>query len=356
MHLLIKVSFKRAILKLNLFALALLFIGTHLMAQTDEQPKSVLKKKHKEFSSWKYGMFLHFNLATYTGREWTNGHEDPLLFNPAKLDCNQWMSAIKAAGMNYAVLTVKHTEAYPLWDSKYTDHDITAFKNYKDGKGDIVREYVNACRENKIKVGLYYCLPGDFGVDKVWSNPLQNGQKDYHGLPFEAEGDFAGFIEKQVTELLTNYGSIDLIWFDQYSNKYTGKDWLRLKTLVHKLQPMCIVVANNSKSYKESDIIGYEYRYLMQVSPDKALPQIGNKDVAELCDNLDDNGWFWHAGEKKMKSAKTVAEMLKLCQSRKTNLLLDVPPSPDGLIEQVYIDRLVEIRKLTFGKSQISSS
>jgi len=320
------------------------------VAQTYEQPDSVLKKKHMEFSSWKYGMFLHFNLATYTGREWTNGHEDPLLFNPAKLDCNQWMSAIKAAGMNYAVLTVKHTEAYPLWDSNYTDHDITAFKNYKNGKGDIVREYVDACRKNKIKVGLYYCLPGDFGVDKAWSNPLKDGQKDYHGLPFEAEEDFSVFIEKQVTELLTNYGPIDLLWFDQYYNKYTGKDWLRLKALVHKLQPMCIVLANNSRSYKESDILGYEYPYMMQVSPDKALPPIGNKDVAEVCEKLDDRGWFWHAGEKKMKSAKTVADMLNLCQSRKSNLLLDIAPSQEGLIEQVYIDRLVEIRKLTLGK------
>ena len=110
------------------------------------------------------------------------------------------------------------------------------------------------------------------------------------------------------------------------------------------------MLANNSKSYKESDIIGYEYPYLMQVSPNEALPPIGNKDVAELCDNLDDNGWFWHAGEKKMKSTKAVADMFKLCQSRKTNLLLDVAPSQEGLIEQVYIDRLVEIRKLAFGK------
>ncbi len=350
MELFKKSSFKIAFIKLNLLTIALLIIGTQLVAQTYEQPDSVLKKKHMEFGSWKYGMFLHFNLATFTGKEWTNGHEDPMLFNPAKLDCNQWMSAIKAAGMNYAVLTVKHTEAYPLWDSKYTDHDITAFKNYKNGKGDIVREYVDACRKNNIKVGLYYCLPGDFGGDKAWSNALKEGQKDYHGLPFEAEGDFSGFIEKQVTELLTNYGPIDLLWFDQYHNKYTGKDWLKLKALVHKLQPMCIVVANNSKKYKESDIIGYEYPWLMQVSPDQALPPIGNKDVAEVCDNLDANGWFWHTGEKKMKSAKTAADMLNLCQSRKSNLLLDVAPSQEGLIEQEYIDRLVEIRKLTFGK------
>ena len=350
MQLFKRASFKIATIKLNILAIVLLSIGSQLIAQTYEQPKSVLNEKHKEFSSWKYGMFLHFNLSTYTGKEWSNGHEDPLLFNPTKLDCNQWMSAIKAAGMNYAVLTVKHTEAYPLWDSKYTDHDITAFKNYKNGNGDIVGEYVDACRKYKIKVGFYYCLPGDFGVDTEWSNPLKEGQKDYHGLPFEAEGNFSEFIEKQVTELLTNYGPIDLLWFDQYHNKYTGKDWLKLKALVHKLQPKCIVLANNSKSYEESDIIGYEYPYLLQVSPNEALPPIGNKDVAELCDNLDDNGWFWHAGEKKMKSAKAVADMLKLCQSRKTNLLLDVAPSQEGLIEQAYIDRLVEIRKLALGK------
>jgi len=294
-----------------------------------------------EFARWKYGMFIHFNMGTFVDKEWATGYEDPLLFNPTKLDCEQWVSVAKSAGMNYAVLTTKHTCGWCLWDSKYTTHDITAFKNYKGGKGDIVREFVDACRKKKIKACLYYCLPGDFS-----RNSLAPDQKDLHGLPPEAEGDFKGFIEKQVTELLTNYGPIDMFWFDQYSNKYTGKNWLQLKDLVHKLQPNCVVIANNSKDYNNTDVIGYEYPWLLKKNPENAVPPVGNINVSELCDCIDADGrWFWHTGEIKLQEAEKIGEMLKLCNSRNTNLLLNVSPDRNGLIDEVYIKRLMEISK-----------
>ena len=90
--------------------------------------------------------------------------------------------------MKYAVLTVKHTEGYPLWDSAHTTHDITAFKNFKDGKGDIVREFVDAFRKRGIKVGFYYCAPGDF--DNRFGNTLPEGKPSLHGMPPEAAGRF----------------------------------------------------------------------------------------------------------------------------------------------------------------------
>ena len=343
-----KTSFKTG--KYLKFKIVLLLIFCSIFSQiTKSQPSlqadSILKKKQTEFSKWKYGMFLHFNMATYIDREWATGYEDPLSFNPVRLDCNQWVDIIKAAGMNYAVLTVKHTGGWCLWDSKYTTHDITAFKNYKNGKGDIVREFVDACRKSNIKVGLYYCLPGDYSHS--FGNLLAPGQKDLHGLPPEAEEDFEGFIEKQVTELLTSYGPIDLIWFDQYSNKYTAKYWLQLKALVNKLQPNCIVIANNSDNYVDSDIIEYEYPYRKQADPLKALPAKGNKNVSEVCDCLDANGiWFWHTGKVTLQNAEKIADMLKLYNSRNTNLLLDVPPDRDGLIDQFYIKRLMEVKKI----------
>ena len=168
-----------------------------------------------------------------------------------------------------------------------------------------------------------------------------------HGLPPEAEGDFEGFIEKQVTELLTNYGPIDLLWFDQYSNPYTGTYWHQLKTLVNKLQPNCIVIANNADNYLDSDIIGYEYPYRKQATPDKAIPPVGNKNVAELCDCIDANGrWFWNTGEKKFQPADTLSRMISLCNTRQTNFLLDVPPGRDGLIGDLYLKHLKEIKKM----------
>jgi alpha-L-fucosidase len=326
----------------------LLFFVSQLVAQNSTQSNDLLRKKQQEFAKWKYGMFMHFNMGTYVDKEWATGYEDPLLFNPEKLDCGQWAKTIKAAGMNYAVLTVKHTGGWCLWDSKYTTHDISAFKNFRNGKADIVHEYVDACRKEKVKVGLYYCLPGDFSGS--FGNSLKPGQKDLHGLPPEAEGDFEGFIEKQITELLANYGPIDLMWFDQYSNKYTGQYWLQLKALIHKLQPNCIVLANNSDNYQNSDIIGYEYPYRMQVNPEKAVPPVGNVDISELCDCVDAGGrWFWHTGEIKLQDAGKIADMINLCNSRNTNYLLDVPPGRDGLIDDLYVKQLMEIKSKLSG-------
>ncbi len=321
--------------------LLLLFVNP---AAGQSQPDTGLIKKQQKFASWKYGIFLHFNMATYVNKEWATGYEDPLLFNPAKLDCWQWASVAKAAGMSYGVLTVKHTGGWCLWDSKYTTHDVTAFKNYKNGHGDIVREFVDAFRKQGLKVGLYYCMPGDYS--NGYGNVPENGRKDLHGLPPEAGDDYEGFIEKQVTELLTGYGAIDLLWFDQYENKYTFKYWLQLKALVHNLQPNCVVLANNADNYQVSDIVSYEYPYRKQATPDKALPPAGNKDIGELCDCIDANGlWFRHTGLPMLQKADTVSARIKLCNSRNTNYLLDVPPGKEGLIENVYIKRLMEIKK-----------
>jgi alpha-L-fucosidase len=323
----------------------LLLPKVHVIGQT--QSNAELIKKQETFAKWKYGMFLHFNMGTYVDREWATGYEDPFIFDPARLDCEQWATVIKSAGMNYAVLTVKHTGGWCLWDSKYTTHDIASFKNYKNGHGDLVREFVNACRKKDIKVGLYYCLPGDYS--NSYGNELKPGQKDLHGLPPEAEGDYEEFVEKQINELLTNYGSVDLLWFDQYANKYTGKYWLQLKALVYRLQPNCIVLANNADNYQDSDIIGYEYPYRKQATPEKAVPPPGNKNAGELCDCIDAGGrWFWHTGERKVQKAGDVADILKLCNSRNTNYLLDVPPGRDGLIEDLYVKNLMEIKKIVY--------
>lgn len=101
----------------------------------------------ENFLGWGFGMFIHFNMATFNERDWANGHEDPATFAPDRLDCSQWADAAAAAGMKYAVLTVKHTGGWYLWDSKHTDsHDTTAYKNIRNGKGDIVREFVDAFR------------------------------------------------------------------------------------------------------------------------------------------------------------------------------------------------------------------
>ncbi len=304
-----------------------------------------LAERQQEFLSWKFGMFIHYGVASYNERQWATGHEDPGSFAPTQLDCGQWADAAKAAGMKYAVFTTKHTGGWPLWDSKYTTHDITALTNYHGGKGDLVREFVDAFRARGIKIGLYYCLPGDFSARK--DNQLAPGQVDMHGLPPEAKGDYLGFVKKQLTELLTGYGPVDLLWFDQYSNKYTGAQWPEIKAHVHALQPNCLVLANNSHDFTNTDLHSYEYP-LLKAKGREPLPPANNTNVAEVCDCLSRGGWFWNTNmtAKGVPRAANVVAMLQTCNARKANYLLNVPPDRTGRIPDFLVQRLKEIGAL----------
>lgn len=292
----------------------------------------------EEFLGWRFGMFLHFNMATYIDREWANGYEDPALFKPDKLDCGQWLDLARAVGMKYAVLTVKHTGGWCLWDSKHTTHDIASFANYKAGKGDLVREFVDACRKRGIKVGFYYCFPGDFSRAGV-GHDLPEGQPDLHGLPPEAVGDTIGFIKRQMAELLTNYGPIDLLWIDQYRNKYTYAAWQGIRDHIRALQPKCVVIGNNAHDLKESDIYSCELPW----DPKGMVPE-DNTLPAEVCDKIS-RTWFWNTSDtpEHVKSAQKLAEILSLCNERRANYLLNVPPDRSGLISGEHLKRLREL-------------
>ena len=309
----------------------------------EAKPVSQLRE---DFLKWKFGMFIHFNVATSNEREWANGHEDPATFAPDKLNCDQWADAASTAGMQYAVLTVKHTGGWCLWDSEYTDHDTTAFCNYKRGKGDIVRQFVDAFRERGLKVGLYYCFPGNY-TGRYGNPSLPEGEEDLHGLPPEAKGDYTGFIKKQLTELLTRYGPIDLLWIDQYRNPYTGKRWQEIMRHVKSHQPNCLVIANNCRDSRNTDIHGYEYPWLKSSRPATALPPENNSNPSEVCDKIGP-GWFWSTSENEanVQSAEQIVSMLKLCNSRRANYLLNVAPDRSGLIPAYSIKRLREVGNL----------
>jgi alpha-L-fucosidase len=293
------------------------------------------------FLTWRFGLFLHFNMATYIDREWANGCEDPALFRPTKLDCGQWADLGVAAGMKYAVLTVKHTGGWCLWDSEHTTHDIARFVNYKNGRGDIVREFVDSCRARGLKVGFYYCFPGDFSRPGV-GHEIPEGKPDLHGLPPEAAGDYVGFIKKQLTELLTQYGPIDLLWIDQYRNKYTYARWQEIRDHIRSLQPKCVVIGNNAHNLQESDIYSCEFPW----DPKGMVPE-GNTVPAEVCDKVS-RTWFWNTSDtpEHVKSVAQITEMLERCNDRRATYLLNVPPDRDGLISGEHLKRLRELAEI----------
>ena len=311
-------------------------------AVTSAPPVRALSEAQRDFMTWRFGMFVHFNLGTFADIDWAGGYEDPALFKPSKLDCGQWADAAKAAGMTYLVLTVKHTEGIALYDSAVTTHDITKFKNFRDGKGDIVREFVDACRSHGLKVGFYYCFPGDFSDDEHHNAP-PIGQPNLHGLPPEAIGDYVGFMKKQLTELLTNYGPVDLLWIDQYKNKYTGAQWPEILATIKSLQPHCIVDANNAHNLQESDVLSYEFPW------QQMLPPVDSTVPGEVCDTIQTGArWFWVKAKQPsdLQSAEAIVARLKRCNERNANYLLNVPPDPDGLISGLHLQRLQEIGAL----------
>lgn len=309
-------------------------------SQTNAAPP--LSEQQRDFMKWRFGMFLHFNIGTFAGRDWASGYEDPDLFNPKKLDCGQWADEARAAGMTYMVLTVKHTEGIALYPSAATTHDIKMFKKFRNGKGDIVREFVDACRSRGLKAGLYYCFPGDYS-DEAHNNASPPGKPNLHGLPPEAVGDYVGFMKRQLAELLTNYGSIDLLWIDQYANKYTGDRWPEIQAHIKSIQPHCILLANNAHSLRDSDVVGYEYPWSGQ------LPPVDNTLPAEVCDTIQTGQrWFWTevSQPSDLQPAAKIVRTLRTCNQRNANYLLDVPPDRDGLISGPQLERLKEVGAL----------
>jgi alpha-L-fucosidase len=338
-------------LKPVLLALAALMVLPRVVA--DPASPTALTPQQGEFIKWRFGMFIHFNLGTFADTDWAGGYEDPLLFKPDKLDCRQWADVAKEAGMAYLVLTVKHTEGIALYDSALTTHDITKFKNFRDGKGDIVREFVDACRARGLKAGLYYCFPGDYS-DAAHHNAPPPNMPNLHGMPPEAAGHYVAFIKGQLAELLTHYGPIDLLWIDQYSNKYTKDQWPEIQAYVRSLQPACLLLANNARNLVESDVKSYEFPWKSE------MPPADNTGPAEVCDTIQTGQrWFWREARNPadLQGAQAIVDKIRSCNSRNANYLLDVPPDRDGLISGPQLERLREVgRLLGSGQRAIAES
>jgi alpha-L-fucosidase len=294
----------------------------------------------EEFLQWRFGLFIHFGMATFHDMQWATGHEDPVTFAPTSLDCGQWADAALAAGMTYAVLTVKHTSGWCLWQSDTTTHGMQAFTKYQNGKGDLFREFVHAFRARGMKVGFYYCLPGNY-VAQPGLPPerqvLPPGKPNLHGLPPEAIGaDPLEFMKQQFTELLTKYGRIDEVWLDQ-----GGLEKDILHAHVKSLQPNCVVLLNNAVG----DVAGFELPNVAGL--DGAKRGVG-QTPAEVADCINPDGaWFWQkAMESNLLTTAEIVDRVKYFNAHRANYLLDVPPDTSGLLPPIFVERLQEVGKL----------
>ena len=306
----------------------------------------------------RFGMFIHFGLYALPSRhEWVKNHECTPEekyqkyfdhFNPDLFDAREWARQAKAAGMKYAVLTTKHHEGFCLFDSQYTDYKST---NTPFGR-DLVREYADAFRAEGLKVGFYYSLIDwhhpDFPIDML--HPRRNDPDAFEQNQGRDMHKYAEYMRNQVRELLTNYGKIDILWFDfSYSGNKPepGKEWMKGKgkddweaeeliALARSLQPGIII---DNRTELEQDLWTPE-----QYQP---LEWIRHKETGELvtweaCQTFS-GSWGYFRDETSWKSPEMLVRMLVNTVALGGNLLMNVGPTSRGRAEGIR--RMDEVQR-----------
>jgi alpha-L-fucosidase len=316
------------------FTLCLLLLGIlNLKAQNDISKTPLpLSKLQQQFVDLRFGMFIHFNIPTYVNHDWPDPETSPSLFNPKKLDCDQWAKAAKSANMSYGCLTTKHHSGFCIWDTKTTDYNVMN----SPLKKDIVREFVNAFRANGLKVMLYYSILDTH--HKLRPNSITTKH-------FE-------MIKAQITELLSNYGPVEALIIDGWDApwsriSYDDIPFEDIYHLVKTLQPNCVIMDLNGAKYPAeglyyTDIKTYEMGAGQRISKEH------NNMPALVCLPLN-SSWFWKTDfpTKPVKDpAKLVSENIIPFNNVDCNFILNVAPNRDGLFDENALAALKEIGKL----------
>lgn len=296
-----------------------------LLITTGLSKSQTTEDLQREFVELRFGAFFHFGIMTFTGAPWATPNQDVNKFNPVDLDCSQWAEAAAAAKMKFGILTTKHHDGFCLWDSKYTDNDV-ASTPWKNGKGDVVREFVDAFRSRGLEPCFYY---------SIWDNTKGIGNK-----PITKED--LDFIKGQLTELLTNYGKIKLLFIDGWSWKMGHKNvpYDEIRTLVKKLQPECLMVDNTHLlSLYHNDLIHFEAG--THCPPDNKIPSM----LSILINKEDGNDWFWAPGvpTANLWTTKEIIDTLKYLEKKWCVFVLNCPPNSKGRLDENIVNRLKEI-------------
>lgn len=273
--------------------------------------------------------FFHFGVNTFTDAEWGNGTELEKAFDPTEMNVEQWIDVIKKAGFDLAIITAKHHDGFCLWPSKYTEHSV---KNspYKNGKGDVIREFTDACRKYGIKAGVYL---------SPWDR----------NAPFWGTNEYSAYYAKQLTELMTEYGEIHEVWWDGAGSAETPYDWGLWASIIRENQPKaCIFGSMGATPYVEMRWVGNENgtagkrhyasvnAYDLEIEERNFLNSGrlgGDRYIPSECDVSIRPGWFYHASQD--DQVKSVARLNRLwfeSVGRNSIMLLNFPPDRRGLI------------------------
>ncbi|MBR3553468.1 MAG: alpha-L-fucosidase [Clostridia bacterium] len=278
--------------------------------------------KQLRFLDWEVGVFFHFGIRTfYVGHtDWDGKTMDAARFDPKALDCRQWVRAAKNGGARYCILTAKHHDGFALWQSDFTDYGVAA-SPWKNGTGDVVRDFTDACRAEGMAVGLYYS-PAQVGAKKL----SPQAYNDY----------FVG----QVTELLTRYGKIDYLWFDGCGTEKQTFDRARVIRTVRALQPDILLFELWDPDTRwvgnEEGIAPLNTRCTVTLPEGAVCVGERTRFLPFECDcKLHPDTWFWDPTKMDVtRSAENLAALYLLSVGRGGNLLLNIGPDDRGLLPE----------------------
>ena len=301
-----------------------------------------LANLQQQFVDLRFGMFIHFNIPTYMNQDWPDPDASPSLFNPTKLNCDQWAKAAKSANMSYGCLTTKHHSGFCIWDTKTTDYNVMN----SPLKRDVVKEFTDAFRANGLKVMLYYSI-----LDT------------HHRLrPNSITRKHIEMVKAQLTELLSNYGEISALIIDGWDApwsriSYDDIPFEDIYLLVKKLQPNCVLMDLNGAKYPPeglyyTDIKTYEMGAGQRVGKESTLMP------ALACLPLQAN-WFWKTSfpDQPVKDpVKLVNETLIPLNKVDCNFILNVAPNKDGLIDDNALAALKKIGEIWHNEGPVTPS
>lgn len=348
-----------------------------LETKVDMAARLVPTKEQLKWQSMELIAFVHFGVNTYTGLEWGDGTENPIIFNPTELDTDQWVRVLRDAGFKMVMLTAKHHDGFCLWQTKTTPHSVGRSTNWKNGKGDVLKELRKSCDKYGMELGVYV---------SPWDR-----NSPHYGYP-----SYDDVYEEQIRELLTNYGKIAEMWFDGANGTGVGVndrvhkyDWNRYMNTIYKLQPHILTAnmgdhirwnGNEAGKGREQEwnatplppsrltrdeLLLRDYAYAAQINDPyprigNKWPDLGSRDRLKLARELyyypaeadasirnrygGGVAWF-HKNGNKINPTRSLQELKNIYfQTVGSNqvMLLNIPPGENGKFTDSDVTRLNE--------------
>jgi alpha-L-fucosidase len=279
-----------------------------------------------------FGLFCHFGINTFHGKEWSDGTLSPAGFNPSRLDARQWVETARLAGARYLILTAKHHDGFCLWQTATTDYGVRS-SPWRNGRGDVVAELAEACRDAGLPLGLYL---------SPW---------DRHEPRYPDAAAYDRFYTRQLEELCTRYGPLFEVWFDGAGSAGRVYDWDAIMEVVDRHQPGAVVFNMGRPTIRwvgnEDGLAADPCYYAVDAAGEPVAPGAAGPGAAYRppeCDVPIRQHWFWQGDDAHtLKSREHLLAIYYRSVGYGANLLLNVPPNRGGLIDEADRARLLEM-------------